>query len=441
MELRSFADVARRRWWLLLLGPVVAGVVAYSVSQAQTDIYRAETTLLVNQTQTPGTIQLDDILSSERLTNTYAVLVEQRRVLGRVIEALDLPYSESQLQSKINVDPMPDTQLLNVTVKDPDPALAASVANVLAQEFIAINETELERPGTVQVVELAVVPTSRSEPQVLLHTALGIALGILIAIGIILLLEYLDDTVKSAEDVANLGLSPLAVVTRFKDGGSQEGRHALALDVANPSHCSEADEYRILRTNIDFTTMNRPAKLLLVTSANPLEGRSTIAANLAVVMAKGGRLTVLVDADLRRPILDRHFHISNDVGLTTLLLHEGSDIQGVLRRTEVENLALIPSGPLPPNPADLLASSQMVHLLERIKEVADIVILDGPPLHAFADASILAGETDATLLVIEAGRTRIQTVQHSLDTLWQADVRTIGAVLNKAAERDGQFPR
>jgi succinoglycan biosynthesis transport protein ExoP len=447
MELRRYADIVRRRWWLLLLGPVVAGVVAYFGSEAQTDIYQAETTVLVNQIQWPGTFQLNDILTSERLTNTYAELVKQRRVLSRVIDELDLPYSENELKSKIDVDPIPDTQLLKVKVKDPDPVLAASIANMLAQEFIENNETELERPGTVNVVGPAVVPTSRTAPPVLLNTVLGVMLGILIASGIVLLLEYLDDTVKSSEDVANLGLSPLAVVTETKGGPSssismtRNGREAFALEVSKLGHSSEAEEYRVLRTNIHFATMNHPAKVLLVTSANPLEGRSTIAANLAVVMAKGGRLAVLVDADLRRPSLDRHFGISNDEGLTTLLLDEGRDLQGFPRQTGAENLALIPSGPLPPNPTDLLASSRMVHLLERIKKVADIVILDGPPLHAFADASILAGQADATLLVIEAGKTRTQTVRSSLDALQQAKVKAIGAVINKVPQRDGQFLR
>lgn len=442
MELRRYWQIIRRWWWLLLVGPVVAGVVAYFVSESQTDIYRAETTLLVNQTQTPGTLQLNDILASERLTNTYAELVEQRPILSGVIDELDLPLSENELKSKIDVDPVTDTQLLRVKVKDPDPALATSIANALAQEFIESNESEPERFGTVSVVEPAIAPTGRVDPRVQLNTALAIVMGLLIAAGIVLILEYLDDTVKSAEDVANVGLSPLATVTRFKDGRGRKDDGKAASVVAESWRSPAAEAYRLLRTNIRFATMNQPTKVLLVTSSDPLEGKSTTAANLAVVMAQAGRRTILLDTDLRSPSLHRYFGLANDKGLTNLVL-DGSrdiDIREALQETEVKNLAVIPSGPLPPNPTEVLASSRMAQLLKRAGELADVVILDSPPLRAVADASILAGEADATVLVIEASKTRTQAVRRSVEMLGRAKVRTLGAVLNKEAERDGQYP-
>ena len=275
----------------------------------------------------------------------------------------------------------------------------------------------------------------------LLNTALAAVVGLLAAGGISFLLENLDDTVKRGKDLANIGLSPLAAVTRFRASRGRKGSPTTALVAAQTEHSRVVEDYRFLRTNIQFASMDQEAKILLVTSGEPYEGKSTISANLAVVMAQAGLRTLLIDVDLRSPTIYSYFGLANNRGLTSLLLDEEQEVEGQLLRTEVKNLAVIPSGPVPENPTELLASSRMADLLEQTRELADIVILDSPPLHAMADASILAGQADATLLVIEAGKTRFQAVLRSVEGLNRCNARTLGAVLNKSSEPSSSYYR
>lgn len=193
------------------------------------------------------------------------------------------------------------------------------------------------------------------------------------------------------------------------------------------SHVTEA--YRTLKTNIQYAAVDRPVRSLLITSAGPGEGKSLTAANLAVVMAQGGKKTLLVDCDLRKPMQHRLFGQRNVKGLTTLLVH-GGDLVSVTNNLMVPQLSLVTSGPIPPNPAELLGSQAMQPLLEELKSGYDSVIIDAPPLIAVTDAAILAPLVDGVLLVIDAGRNRVDMVQEAKAILQNASARIIGCVLN-----------
>jgi len=217
MDLKFFLRIVRNRWWLLLLGPVLAAAVAFYISKQLTPIYATSATLLVNQTQTPGTVQYNDILTSERLTNTYAELVRRQVILQGVIRRLDLPISYSELSDKISVSAIPDTQLLRITIEDPDPVRASIIANTTAQEFIDDNSKQLGRPGSVSIAQEATVPTGPAKPNVSLNTLLAAMLGLLVVGSLAVLLEYLDDTVKPDDETeAALSLPMLGTVRKHK---------------------------------------------------------------------------------------------------------------------------------------------------------------------------------------------------------------------------------
>jgi capsular exopolysaccharide synthesis family protein len=195
-----------------------------------------------------------------------------------------------------------------------------------------------------------------------------------------------------------------------------------------------AEAYRTLRTNLTFFgALDRPIETLVVTSAAPNEGKSEVLANLAVTMAQGERRTILVDADLRRPGLHELFGVSNDRGLMTLILEEEALDQPPLLDVGVTNLSLMPSGPLPPNPADILGSGKMERVIDVLKERADIVLFDAPPVVAVTDAAVLGTKVDGVLLVVSAGRTRRDHAERAKELLERAHVRILGAVLNEAA--------
>jgi non-specific protein-tyrosine kinase len=194
-----------------------------------------------------------------------------------------------------------------------------------------------------------------------------------------------------------------------------------------------AEAYRTLRTNLTFfAALDRPVETLVVTSAAPEEGKSQVLANLAVTMAQGERRTILVDADLRRPRLHELFDVPNDRGLTTMILEEEALGDPPLLDVGVENLLLVPSGPLPPNPADVLGSSRMEQVIEVFRERADVILFDAPPVVAVTDAAVLGTKVDGVLLVVAAGRTRRDHAERARELLGRVNVRIIGAVLNEA---------
>lgn len=190
-----------------------------------------------------------------------------------------------------------------------------------------------------------------------------------------------------------------------------------------------AEAYRTLRTNLTFAGLDQPIETLIVTSPAAGGEKSITAANLAVVMAQGERRTILVDADLRRPALHEIFGVSNERGLTTMFVDPQARAEPSLIEVGVENLWLLPSGPLPPNPADLLGSRRMEEIIAILRSQADVLIFDAPPVLAVTDAAVLGMKVDGVLLVIEAGRTRREQARQARELLERAHVRVVGAVL------------
>jgi succinoglycan biosynthesis transport protein ExoP len=436
MEILRYARFLRRWWWLLAVGLLLGGASSYLVSHLLTPIYRASATVLVNQTQVPGTVAYNDILTSERLTKTYSELIKKRPVLDTVIDELKLPFGPEELAGMIDVEVVGDTQLLRVSAESPDPDQARLIAGTMASAFIVENtQNQLSRPGSVSVVEAATTPGSPVRPNVLLNTILGTLGGLILACGLAALLEYLDDTVKSPEEVeAAAGLTTLGGVARFHRPRSPEGGL-----VATRHRHPVAEAYRMLRTNVQFSTLEKPAQTLLVTSANPGEGKTTTVANLALVMAQTGKRVIAVDSDLRRPTLHRFFGVGNGTGLTTLLLSGEPELDGCLKPTTFDNLWVLPSGPQPPNPSELLGSRRLESVLQTLKQSADVIVMDSPPALAVADASILASRVDGTLLVVDSGRTRAGSLERAKEALGRAKTNLLGAVLNKLTDRGRDY--
>jgi non-specific protein-tyrosine kinase len=206
---------------------------------------------------------------------------------------------------------------------------------------------------------------------------------------------------------------------------------ANLVTVSDPRSAA-AEAYRALRTNLSFSSLDDPIRTLVVTAPAPLDNKSTVIANLAVIMAQGGNRTLLVDCDLRRPALQEIFGVENSSGLTSMMLNEEAMAQPPLIDTEIENLWLLPSGPLPPNPADLLGSRRMDVVIERLQEGMDIVLLDAPPVMSVTDASVLGSKVDGVLLVVRAGDTRREHAERAKEMLEKVNIRIVGVVLDNA---------
>ncbi len=286
--------------------------------------------------------------------------------------------------------------------------------------------------NVLTVLEVAPVPTQPIGPQWLTQVGLAAAIGLMLAVGAAFLVEYLDDTVKSPQDVERTSKLPtFGTIVRFPKSDQSEVLTALE----PRSVISEG--YRVLRTNLQFAAMGmgQSATTLLFTSALPTEGKTTSLANLGVSLAQAGKRVILVDADLRRPTLHRLFHMSKEVGLTSLLLERQADIEYVVQKTAVEGLRILPSGPVPANPAEVLGFAEMGAVLDRLRTMADYVLLDAPPVLSVADASVLAQKVDGVLMIVEAGRTRTEVFGRAVAVLQGVKVRVLGAILTKVGTR------
>ena len=502
MELRQYALLLRKWLWLVVICTVVAGGTAYGVSKNSTPIYQASATLLVNQASNPVSgAGYQDILTSERLAKTYASLLTGWPMLDETARRLGVDAKD--LEKTVTVSSVRDTQLLEIQVEGPNPQLIVQIANTLPEVFIAQNQelqmgrvseskASLEREITsveaditrtqdalnavtddnqrmrletslaqyrstyssllssyqqirlaeaqatdnVAIAKPARVPELPIRPRTMTNTLLAAVVGAMIAVGAAFLIEYLDDTIKTPDDVARVsGLSTLGAIARLKETG---GTRQLVAWLQTKAPESEA--YRTLRTNIQFSSVDKPVRSLLVTSAGPSEGKSTTAANLAVVMAQTGQRVVLVDTDLRRPVMHKVFGVANNTGLTSALLNgEQVVLDGHLQGTEVENLSLLTSGPIPPNPSELLGSHRMARLVEKLAGQADLVIFDSPPVLAVTDAAVMGRQVDGVVLVVDAGQTREQVLAQATAELQQTGANLLGAVLNRLDSRRGGY--
>ncbi len=309
-----------------------------------------------------------------------------------------------------------------------------------AHATLAVLYDSLQRAITnqVQIVEKAI--TAEPLPsQTQLSVLMGAIAGLIIGIVIALTFEFLDDfTVRTSEHIESLtNLPTLAGIGEIK------GDDKL-ITIADP-RSPTAEAFRSLRTSIQFSSVDTPSRSILITSSIPGEGRSTTAANLAIVMAQAGHNVLLVDADLRRPNQQRLFNVPSSLGLTSLLLEFDATktdeevetlIDDVVQVTRIDGLQLLASGPIPPNPSELLGSTKMRALLSKLIDPYDFVILDSPAVLLATDAAVLSVHTDATLLVAWAGKSRKINLQRAAEQLREVNANLMGCVLNAVSAKD-----
>ena len=286
------------------------------------------------------------------------------------------------------------------------------------------------------VVTPASVPDEPVRPTPLRDGALALGLGLVLSVALALAFEYLDDSVRDVEDVERAipGLPILALIppaAKTKSGGGGRG----IVSVSDPMSAS-AEAYRRLRTSVRALGIDRPLRWLQVTSATESEGKTTTAANLGLVLSRTEEQVIIVSWDLRRPRVHEHFGISNEVGLTSVLLGETALSQAVQPVTSERHLWVLPAGPLPPNPSDLLSSARARDVLARLRAEPAIIVFDCPPVLPVADATILAEQVDGTLIVARAGATSRKRMARAIGAMRQSGAPILGLVLHTTSTDD-----
>ena len=488
LVLHEYLRVLRRRKWVVVSLVVVAVVGALALSFSQSKVYRATAEVLLQHRSTENLFDaLKDIGDPSRLPQTEMKVMESQPVRAEVQKRIgmappiatsqagsadvievkaehtdpataariadtyaqayidyrrtqavdDILAASNQIQTKIDelqreIDVV-ETEARSAGPQQ-SPAAGAILAarseglrsqqNVFKEKLNQLQVATALNTGGAQLVNPASVPTSPVRPKPLTDGVLFGSVGLVLGVGLAFLLEYLDDTVKTKEHLERAiggNIPVLGLIPEIERGDRTGSREAtLVSPTSRP-----AEAYRALRTAVQFLGVDRP-QVLQVTSASLSEGKTTTVVNLASAFARAGAKVVLADCDLRRPRVNDFFGIPNSPGLTSVLLGEDS-LTNVMHKAD--QLYVLPSGPRPPNPSELLGSLRTRELLKNLKSVADIVLLDSPPLLPVTDASVLAGRVDGVLLVVMAGTTTRRPLQRAVELLRQMQAPIVGAVL------------
>ncbi len=319
-------------------------------------------------------------------------------------------------------------------------ALYQQIYTTLLDNLESIRLAKYANTPTVVQIEEAVVPSKPIQPQPLRSSLLGALSGLLIMASISFLTEYLDDTVKTPEDIERFfNLPIIGFIGEIQGASDKENNGAPQPEVFTAEHPLSpiAEAFRTLRTNLDFAGVDKPLKSLVITSTSPEEGKTTIAINLAIVMAQGERKVMLVDADLRRPAIHRAMNLPNGKGISDVF-RDQMKLEEVIEVWGEHKVQVLTTGSLPPNPVELLSSSKMDLILQALKARSDILILDTPPC-ILADPIVLSSKADGVVLVVQPGKSRLSASKAVLEQLERAGARLVGVVFNSASQREAQY--
>lgn len=482
-DLRDYVRVLRRRWISVALttGVVLLAALAYSLLSEPT--YTATATVLVPEAQANAAMQSQSSGAQNPTALERSLSDDQEFATGDAVR--DAATRALGHPADVRVGESNSSDILTFTAHSATKADAPHIANAYAQAFIderranqvdqytqqisalqgsiaklqarqaalpasspqrtalaqsiatltqTIDQTQAATELATQigptVIAKAAAPMSPSSPKVVRNVVLGILTGLFLGVVLVFARDRFDDRIHSlaeAEQAAN-GRSVVALLPFVSDWESRESRHlALAEDPAS----GVAEAYRTARTAIQFMGIGKPAKLLAVTSALPDEGKTTTVANLALSFARAGASVIVVSCDLRRPRLHEFFGVSNDRGLTSVLLGE-VEIEDVLSKpTDESQLFVLPSGPVPPNPAELLSLEGTRRIITDLASRADIVLLDCPPVLPVADALIVSQWCDGILVLASANATSTRRLGRTLDLLDQVNAPVMGLLLNR----------
>lgn len=436
LNLQDFVKTLRTRWLTVCVTVVITLLAAAAVTLLTTPLYQASTRLFVstNGGSTLAETYQGNRVSQERVVS-YTQLLTGETLAQRTIDKLGLDMSAPELQSRVTASSKLDTVLIDVQVLDTSPVRARDIANALSDEFVVmVRELETPEDGTspnarVVVEQRASISDSPVEPQPPRNMAIGLGLGLVLGIGLAVLRDLLDITVKRREEFEEI--TKAGIVGSVPLDKERRKQAAIAFE-SDSSPIAEA--FRKLRTNLQFLAVDNPPRVIVVTSSMPNEGKSTTAINIALALAEAEHNVVLVDGDMRRPTLHKHLDLVQPVGFSTVLSGSAS-LEDALQETRFPGLTALTSGAIPPNPSELLGSLAAKKLLSEMRTQFDYVIVDSTPLLAVTDAAILAAGADGVLIMARFGHTKRDHLAHAVEALESVGARLLGAVFTMVPTR------
>ncbi|MFZ3417157.1 polysaccharide biosynthesis tyrosine autokinase [Arthrobacter sp. 3Tela_A] len=436
MELRDYVRILRRNWILVVAVALLSVLLAALITLVSATKYTSTTKLFV-ATHSSGSIQ--ELQQGNTFTQarvkSYVETVRTPAVLQPAIDALGLSTTPAELATQIDANADLNTVIITISATSESPTESAAIAQAVADSLIDTVE-DLESPSTggispvkLSVVAPAIAPPSPSSPNTLLNLTIGLFAGLIVGLGSALIRASLDTKIRGEDDLRTVAEIPLL-------GGIAYDSAAAAdplLTSAEPRG-TRAESFRQIRTNLQFATVGNESGTLLVTSSIPAEGKTTTAINLAIAMAQSGQSVVLIDADLRRPRVDQYLGLERSAGLTTALAGQ-AEVDSLLQPWGADQLFVLTTGQLPPNPSELLGSLAMKRLLEHLEGAFDVVVIDAPPLLPVTDAAVLSQQVGGVIVVVGSQVVNSKDLSKAMSSLAMVEANILGAVMNKLPTR------
>jgi non-specific protein-tyrosine kinase len=445
VTLQSYLRILAERWKLIVLFVLLGTGIAVLLTATTPKTYQASVQMFVATSTATSAIgdpnvNYQAVAFTQTQVQTFAQIVGSPDVLKRVKQDLQLNISDSDLKGKLSADAPIGQSIVELHVSDGNPDTAAAIANSVSLAFKSVVEgyyadksvKGAASPVRLYVTDPATAPSSPESPKPVLNIALGLLLGLLVGVGLAVARDILDTRIKDGDKLSKAAGAPsMGVVV--------EDPTATKFPIATRAGARNirAENFRQLRANLQFANVDKHPRIIAVTSSIPGEGKTMVAINLATTLADAGFVVCLVDADLRRPTVARALGLARPVGLTSVLIKQ-IDLDDALQKAGA-NLYVLSSGPTPPNPSEVLASSYARDVIRSLLDRVDYVILDTAPLLPVADGSEVAALADGTLLVVRYKLTTEPQVKRATASLARVDAQLLGVLLNRVPGRRGEY--
>lgn len=447
IDLQSILRVLMKYWHTLLICAILGGLAGWSLSKwVFSPVYESSVTIFAwdsdDDDKNTTVIKSQALDLSTRLVNDYKEIITSRKVRKEVSARVRQKFPLGNNGYSISSDLQRNTRILKIAVSASSPELAQFAATATAEVFTKVVQ-EIMNLKNIQIVDVAELPTGQIKPRVGMNTATGLFIGLLLALAACLIKELLDWTIKIPEEVSErLGKNVIGTIPEAKDDEKSQGKNVKKkiqgakrtprFFAFEKNNHAIAEAFKILRTNIEFMMPGKnKSRIVMFTSSLPGEGKSTIIANLASSMCESGKKVLVIDCDLRKPFMHKFFSADNSKGLVSIIVGAATSLDVIHRNIHDIGLDLISSGPIPPNPTELLMSDKFKLLLEELSQSYDYIFIDAPPTLNMADTAIIGHLADATIFVITAGKTRIEIIKRCLRQLSQTNVEVSGILLNR----------
>ena len=445
--------------WLLIVITVFGAGAAFGISKFLLPLqYSSHITMYVQSYTgiTENANSVNNISNSKQLVNTYMEVLKDDAVMNAVAEKLSKQFEENVLSQNFTVNDsgkitpasirsclaissVTDTSAVKVTATAKNAEVAAAICNDLTQVAPQYVE-EAVGVGSINTIDTAKVYNAPVAPNTMKNTMIGAVAGFMLIVLIIFLIDFFDNTIKDTDALGKkYNKAIIGDIQAFGDSKKKRDAddvHLKLTDKDAPFHIIES--YKSIRTNLSFALSTVEKKTFAVSSANPGEGKSTTTANIAIAIAESGSHVLLIDADMRKSVQHKIFELVNKKGLSTAVskIHTSDEC---IQKNVMENLDVLTSGPIPPNPSELLASDSMTSILETLRDRYTTIVIDTPPVNVVTDAMELAKNVSGIIMVVRYGITTIDDVEESMNKINFSQLNVLGFIMNGVKPHGGRY--